>query len=270
MNIFKKKIFKRDNINMPDLTNILTNKNGHLIRKNKIIFKRKEKIINETENIVNINGSMFTAEKWLGYIPPSESLIYYDIDLNLDNKGSIPTSETPVNERVFLFCMANTGCDKGLNALKKTSYNSRIKPNELIPFRCVPTGTSLDSKYVGKKTDGQLDKYYFKEFDCEPQFRRMCDNTILNTLYENIDKEVITYSEINMSINKYDFREHFKLIGEPLNCAVSSMELCSALKTIVNNKVIYTRIRPVTLAHFMTESLIEENKEMDIYYHLYS
>jgi hypothetical protein len=271
----KKILLQRDILKLNDDYQINGVGSGDEVRyrQNKVLFKSKKngKIVDEheTTNIVNINGSMFNAEKWLGYVPPAASLVYYDLDLNLNDKGTIPSTEITAAEKVYLFCMANTGCDNAANARKKTEYNSRIAPADLLPFRCVPTGTSIDSKYTGKKTIDGLDKYYFKEFDDIPQFRRISDNTVLTTLYEPTTKPIDTYSELIMSVTVDDFKEHFNLIGRPLDCMVSSMHLCSALKETTPTGAKYTRIRPVTLVHFMTEFLIEDGKALDIIYQLF-
>lgn len=276
-------------------------------------------------NKVVTGGSLFTASKFFDIDPPT--LPPYDGDdpektggsllriINADgNYGQYtkPTDKSELSqlrqsERVWLFGVGVGGTGSDASQILDVAYNSRIEPNNLIPFRCInksgisgiqSAGDTELSKYhgIGYRTlsaastgaSAEYYCYYFKEFDNDPiiSLRNISGTSGVDLSSEDlkgfysIDKANIeTMVELNFKITKDECREFFDAANIVEDKSLSSIMLVSSFRrtaTIVDpitggmkTTEIYENFQPVTKLNISKENMSDETKGLDIIYHIY-
>lgn len=276
-------------------------------------------------NKVVTGGSLFTASKFFDIDPPS--LPPYDGDdpektggsllriINADgNYGQYtkPTDKAELtqlrgSEKVWLFGVGIGGTGSDASQILDVAYNSRIEPNNLIPFRCIDKNNILASqstigselsKYhgVGYRTlsaassgaSSEYYCYYFKEFDNDPiiSLRNISGTSgvdlsseDLKGFYSITKANIETMVELNFKITKDECREFFDAANITEGKSLSSIMLVSSYRriaTIVDpitrdtkTTEVFENFQPITKINISKENMSDETKGLDIIYHLY-
>ena len=231
----------------------------------------------ELHNKVLISGSIATASNLFIINPPIE-IPNYNTALELEN--SMPSGTTPENTPIIcLFGVADDGCGTLDSDVYVPGYVDRIAPANLFPFRYIPAGRpdishSEREIYFGRKTDtdGNI-SYYFKAFNNEPQlYLRYTDGTEITpaNMYNVVTtQEAECYVQLDLSINRLDFRDYFdKVIGWD-KARISSVSLMYAWYTEDEGYKWYQSIIPFTKLNFSFEKLVDSTKALAFEYCLF-
>ncbi len=230
--------------------------------------------VTELHNKVVISGSVATASSLFVIDPPVELPTYNEV-LNLEN--SVHT--TPANKPLIcLFGVGDDGCGTLDSDVYVPHYVDRIAPNKLYPFRYIEAGgTDISSTereiYFGRKVDESNNiYYYFKEFNNQPQlYLRYTDGTEISpaTMYNIITtQEAECYVQLDLTINRLDFREYFEKIGWD-KARISSLSLLYAWYTEEGGYKWYQDIIPFTKLNFSFEKLVDSSKSLAFEYALF-
>ena len=231
--------------------------------------------VQEVHNKVVISGSIICAARIFDIEAPAVPT--YNEALELDNSVY---GETPINvPKVCLFGIADDGCGTLDSDVYVPAYVDRIAPQNLFPFRyIIPSKTDLNADerkiYYGRKEDEEGNiSYYFKAFNNEPQiFLRYTDGTEINpaTMYNVItDQEAECYVQLDLLINRLDFREYFENVIGWDKARISSMSLLYGWYTTDGGFKYYQDIIPFTKLNFSYEKLVDSTKALSFEYSLF-
>lgn len=232
--------------------------------------------ITELHNKVVISGSIATASN-LFTIDPPVVVPSYNTALQLENSV---TGQTPLNKPLIcLFGVADEGCGTLDSDVYEPSYVDRISPAKLLPFRYITDGEADLSEsergmYFGRKVDSSNNiYYYFKAFDSTPQlYLRYTDGTEISTstMYNVItSQEAECYVQIDLTINRNDFRNYFdKVLGWD-KARISTLSLMYAWYTEESGYKWYQDIIPFTKLNFSYEKLVDSTKALSFEYSLF-
>lgn len=233
--------------------------------------------VQELHNKVVISGSIATASN-LFIIDPPVAVPNYNTALGLEN--SVEEGTTPENLPIIcLFGVGDDGCGIIDSDVFVPNYVDRIAPDKIYPFRYIAAGERDISEsereiYFGRKVDdaGNI-SYYFKAFNNEPQlYLRYTDGTEINpaTMYNVITtQEAECYVQLDLSINRLDFREYFdKVLGWD-KARVSSLSLMYAWYTEQDEFKWYQNIIPFTKLNFSFEKLVDSTKALAFEYSIF-
>lgn len=233
-------------------------------------------ILNQDHNITGIAGAGFLARKLFSALHDNTDVTpSYNDQLGLEN--NIPTPVTG-EEYVYLFAMGTGGCGKEPYQKYEPQYLSWIKPEELIPFKyCDITADipdSLRDTYYGRCERTSKIIYYFKvpENIETPEFsQRYLDGTpIDSSVYRNVrTDEGETRVQLHLKITKEEARQFFRATTGINTARVNQISLLTAYPKMVDGKVYYQNIRPLTIYNFNTIPLIDDEVGIDIKYDLY-
>lgn len=251
-------------------------------RKTKITIKDPDsgKVLGVFENKVVISGSAFAGSQLFGINPPFH-IPNYNTSLGLEysvEEGTIPIN-TPI---ICLFCVGDVGCGEKDSDVYTAGYVDRIKPDALYPFRYVDDYNDIsDSEreiYFGRKVYTDEEKagkigYYFKKFDNTPQmFLRYTDGTELTgaSIYSTeTTQDAECFVQLDLLINRLDFRDYFDQVIGWDKARVSSLSLCSAWYTENDGFKYYQDIIPFTKLNFSFERLVDNTKSLAFEYALF-
>ena len=230
----------------------------------------------ELHNKVVISGSAAVASSMFGIELPA--IPTYNEALELEN--SVYDVEPENHPLICLFGVADDGCGALDSDVFSPSYVDRIAPADLYPFRYIEPGDAdlSDSEreiYYGRKVDelGGI-FYYFKAFDNEPQlYLRYTDGTEITpgTMYNVVTtQEAECYVQLDLSINRLDFREFFdKILGWD-KARISSLSLVYAWYTMDDNNIKwYQSIIPFTKLNFSFEKLVDSSRALAFEYSIF-
>lgn len=233
-------------------------------------------ILNEGHNIVNISGSGFLTRKLFeAFHDTAEVTPTYNDQLGLDNNIPIPVT---AEEYVYLFAMGTGGCGKEPYQKYEPQYLSWIKPEELIPFRYVDISTdipdSLRETYYGRCERTNKIIYYFKRpenMESPERVQQYIDGTpIDSSVYRSVRQdEAETRVQLHLKITKEEGRAFFRSTTGINSARVNQISLLTAYPKLVEGKIYYQNIRPLTLYNFNTIPLIDDDLGVDIKYDLY-
>ena len=231
--------------------------------------------VQELHNKVVISGSIATASNLFTISPPI-IIPTYNTALELENSVSQEPLNTPI---ICLFGVGDDGCGTIDSDVFSPSYVDRIAPSELFPFRYIPAGSPDISQsereiYFGRKVDSSNNiYYYFKAFNNQPQlYLRYTDGTEItpSTMYNVVTtQEAECYVQLDLSINRIDFREYFdKVLGWD-KARISSLSLMYAWYTETGGFKYYQDIIPFTKLNFSFEKLVDSTKALAFEYALF-
>lgn len=247
-----------------------------MIRKNRIIIKNDitGEVIHDTTNKVIVAGSAFTAQKHFN-ITAQVKTPTYNTALGLENTVSEVFGENGLrrDEVVCLFAIGNDGCGPEQHQVYDVKYSSWIHQDNLIPFKYRDKTDDISeierTQYFGRKVTNDKFIYYFKAFDINPQFiQRYIDGTPIDeNIYSSTKPEQVeSFVQLKLKIGVDDCKEYFAAIGDSSGSKINSISLLTAWKKVINGKIYYQDIRPLTKLHFPNESLTEDTKALDITY----
>lgn len=193
----------------------------------------------------------------------------------------LETVATKDNHKVLLFCCGIDGCGTQNSQVYPVDYRKWIAPEDLVPFRCVPTDNDINDElrksYFGR-TEVEIKgnkyiAYYFKRFQSVPTLvQQFIDGTpVTKDIYDaESDTAAESYVEMNLKITTQDIRDFFAASTGMDDARINSISLCSAYPvTDVDGYTYFKDIRPVTKLNFPNEQFIDASKGIDIIYHIY-
>lgn len=231
--------------------------------------------VSELHNKVVISGSVATASN-LFTIDPPIALPTYNVALGLENS----VEQTPENmPLICLFGVGDDGCGVLDSDVFAPSYVDRIAPSNLYPFRYIANGEhDIDPSereiYYGRKVDDSGNIYYFfKAFNNQPQlYLRYTDGTEITpaTMYNVVTtQEAECFVQLDLSINRLDFREYFDQVLGWDKARISSLSLMYAWYTESDGYKWYQDIIPFTKLNFSYEKLVDSTKALSFEYSLF-
>ena len=244
--------------------------------KNRILFidDNTGEILREETNMVVIAGAQLSAMKHFG-LDELVPFPNYNTELGITNISGAPENE----EIACLFCCGNNGCGMETSQVYPVKYNSRIHPNNLVPFRYERSDNDLPSAqrsiYFGRKEITELGRvaYYYKAFDSEPQLHiKYTDNTQIDSNVYNIStsQKAVTYVEMRLKITVSDFRDYYINTTGLENSRINQLSILTGWKkTAEDGFVYYQNVRPLTLLNFTNEWLMDLSKAISIVYQMY-
>lgn len=238
-------------------------------------------ILGVFENKVVISGSALAAANVFGIDPPFK-IPNYNTALGLENSVD-PETEPENNPIICLFCVGDSGCGEKDTDVYTAGYVDRIKPTgDIMPFRYVDLDDDLtDSEremYFGRKVLDDVGKiaYYFKRFDNEPQmFMKYTDGTEMTaaTIYStSTTQDAECYVQLDLLINRLDFRDYFDQVLGWDHARVSTLSLCYAWYTEDEGDPSYRwyqDIIPFTKLNFSMERLVDNTKALAFEYAIF-
>lgn len=234
------------------------------------------RILNEGHNITNIAGAGFLTRKLFESLHDREEVTpSYNDQLGLDNNIPLPVTG---EEYVYLFAIGTGGCGKEPYQKYEPQYLQWIKPEELIPFKYVDIAAdipdSLRDTYFGRCERMNKLIYYFKtpeNIESPEISQRYLDGTpIDSSVYRSVRKdEGETRVQLHLKITKDEAKPFFRATTGINTARVNQISLLTAYPKMVDGKVYYQNIRPLTLYNFNTIYLIDEELGVDIKYDLF-
>jgi len=230
--------------------------------------------VTELHNKVVVSGSIAAAMNLFDvervHVPT------YNEALELQNSVTQDPSNTPL---ICLFGIGDDGCGTLDSDVFVPNYVDRIAPSNLFPFRYIEAGgTDITASereiYYGRKVDDSSNiYYYFKTFNNAPQiYLRYTDGTEITpaTMYNVITtQEAECYVQLDLNVNRLDFREYFdKVIGWD-KARISSLSLMYAWYTDDGSFKWYQDIIPFTKLNFSYEKLVDTTKALAFEYSLF-
>lgn len=239
-----------------------------------VLFKGHNKVV--------IAGGDAVARKMFDLSDTDANVIpTYNTELGIPDPGpedadaEYPfTNATEGDPKVLLFCVGTDGCGTEGSQVYAVDYNSRIKPENLIPFR-YPMATGdisdeLQKTYVGRKVDGDYIAYYFKRFTSDPTLvRQYPDGTPIDGNLYKTGLDVECYVDLTLTITKDDLRQFFIATTGIDECKLNTISLCTAYPRMVDGKIHYMDIRPFTKLNMPNEYMIDVTKGIEVIYHIY-
>lgn len=230
-------------------------------------------VLNQDHNKVILSGGEFAVSKFFEPLSRVEKITpSYNKVLGLDNDLDInPTSP----EYIYLFCIGTSGCGKEPSQRYVARYEEWTKPEDLIPFiyvdKDLDISDSLRDTYFGRKESGNRIAYYFKKpenVDNPDYIRQYLDGTPIDTsVYSSSRKdEIVTMVTLRMKILKSECRAFFRATTGIDSARVNTLSICAAWPKLIDGKIYYQSIRPVTRYNFPTIPLIEPELGMNITY----
>ena len=267
----------QDKLLNSDIRKAVSDRVGTGVKGTRIRMKNLETgEVKELHNKVVISGSVATASN-LFIIDPPVDLPTYNEALDLENSVY---HEIPQNAKLIcLFGIGDDGCGTLDSDVYYPSYVDRIPPEKLFPFRYIPVGyPDLDDSeretYYGRKVndDGSI-CYYFKAFNNDPQlYLRYTDGTEITpaTMYNAVtSQEAECYVQLDLSVNRVDFREYFEHVLGWDKARISSLSLVLAWYTDDGVYKWYQDIIPFTKLNFSYEKLVDSSKALAFEYALF-
>ena len=234
------------------------------------------KVLNEGHNIVQISGAGFLTRKLFEALhDTAEVTPSYNDQLGLEN--NIPTPIT-AEEYVYLFAMGTGGCGKEAYQKYEPEYLEWIKPEELIPFKYVDIATDIPDElrdtYYGRCERTNKIIYYFKRpenIESPERVQQFIDGTPIDaSVYRSARMDdAETRVRLHLKITKEEARAFFRATTGINTARVNQISLLTAYPKMVDGKIYYQNIRPLTLYNFNTIYLIDEALGVDIKYDLY-
>jgi hypothetical protein len=245
------------------------------IKKTEVIYYIEGTDIELTRNYnkVILPGAGFTARAHFNINVPEITPTYNSV-LGLENT----VSETPIvgAEKVYLFCVGTDGCGEQPSQVYNVDYGKWIQPGSLVPFRMPLLANDLDDtsreKYFGRRVIDSRAAYYFKSFETEPEWKQQyIDGTpIDSTVYDSTKTdEIESFVVLRLKITKQDCREFFINTTGINDAKVNTLSLCTGWAKVIDGKIYYQDIRPLTKLNIPNEALIDTTKGIDIVYHIY-
>lgn len=250
-----------------------------------VLFKGKNKVV--------LSGGDIVARK-LFDISSSTVIPTYNSELSLnDGSGNATAGYTFPNTvfsgtaakqndpKILLFCIGTDGCGTSGSQIYTVDYNSRIKPESLVPFRFIASGSSLDpadladTTYFGSKSvtvgTKTFTAYYFKTFEAAPEYHaEFSDGTaITSNVYSSQNTDVDCYVQLTLKITKEEIREYFKATSGDDQCRFNTISLCAAYPARKSNHNYMLDIRPITKLNISNEYMIDVTKGVEIIYQIY-
>ena len=259
-------------LNLKEKTSIRT----HVVMRKILPDGSLGEILIEGHNIVQIAGAGFLTRKLFEALhDEAEVTPSYNDQLGLDN--NIPTPKT-AEEYIYLFAMGTGGCGKEAYQKYEPNYLGWIKPEELIPFKYVDISTDIADElretYYGRCERTNKIIYYFKRpenMDAPERVQQYIDGTpIDSSVYRSARQdEAETRVRLHLKITKEEARSFFRATTGINTARVNQISLLTAYPKMVEGKIYYQNIRPLTLYNFNTINLIDETIGVDIKYDLY-
>lgn len=228
-------------------------------------------------NKVIIPGSIYTASKHFGIVPPVK-LPTYNTALGLDGIQALSDAQE-LSAKVVLFCVGTDGCGPESSQVFDVDYTKWIRPESLVPFRYVFDDNDLSpamrERYFGRKKLLGTDviAYYFKAFETEPTLNvQYIDGTPIDEniyLSHKSMSEAETFVELKLTITKDDCREFFDKTTGINDAKINTISLLTGVPVVIDGYTYYQGVRPLTKLNFPNESLIDLTKGIDITYHIY-
>lgn len=233
-------------------------------------------LINTGHNKIILSGAEFGAAKFFEPLSRVDKITpAYNNVLGLDETLDItPTSP----EFVYLFCMGTSGCGKDPSQLFESKYEQWTKPEDLIPFMYVDKDNdiseSLRNTYYGRRESGTRIAYYFKKpdnIDNPDYIRQYLDGTPIDSsvFSNNRTDQIITMVQLRLKILKGEARAFFRATSGIDTARVNTISLCTAWPKLIDGKVYYQSIRPLTRYNFPSIPLIDPELGLDIKYDLF-
>lgn len=277
-----KRIVAHEFNDMRDLSKL---KGFHSNPRTEIIFRdpvTKEVLFKAHNKVVGAGGDM-VARKLFDIATEQNPVVIpsYNTELEIPDPGPEDpdasydfTSAKEGDPKVLLFAIGTDGCGTEGSQIFAVDYNSRIAPNAIIPFRYPMKSNDLSDElqetYVGRKEDGDYVAYYFKRFTSGPELHEQyLDGTpIEGNVYES-GQDFEIYVETVLTITKDDAREFFIATTGIDECRFNTMSLLYAYPRMVNGKIYFMDVRPLTKLNISNEYLIDVTKGVEIIYHTY-
>lgn len=288
-----KKLMAVDGLDIKDTTASSSKKKNYYDTKIIIRDDRTKEVLFKGKNKVVLSGGDIVAKK-LFDIAADTIIPTYNTELNLNNgSGTTNSSYTFPNTsftgtaakkndpKILLFCIGTDGCGESGSQIYTVDYNSRIKPEALVPFRFIPASSSLDPAtladevYFGSKTvttgGNNFTAYYFKAFEAPPVlYRTYTDGAaIASNVYTSGNTEVDCYVELTLKITKEEMREYFTATVGLDQCRFNTISLCAAYPLRKGDHTYMQDIRPITKLNISNEYMIDVTKGVEIIYQIY-
>lgn len=233
-------------------------------------------ILNDGQNKVILSGAEFAVSKFFEPLSRVERITpTYNAALGLDNTLDINATSP---EYVYLFCMGTSGCGKNPSERYESKYEEWTKPEDLIPFmyvdKSLDIADSLRDTYFGRKESGNRIAYYMKEpenIDSPDYIRQYLDGTPIDTSVFNSSRKdpIVTMVQLRMKILKAEGRGFFRATTGIDTARVNTISLCTAWPKVIDGKIYYQSIRPLTRYNFPSIPLIDPELGIDIKYDLF-
>ncbi|WP_301214371.1 hypothetical protein [uncultured Clostridium sp.] len=321
-----KNLFISDRNGIKESKNILPTYNGIGPKATDILITDHvtgKPLFRDSNKIVT-SGSLFVASKFFDIEPPhlepydSNSVMSiinkfsgdpnvgntwgkYNPDISLGGTEDANKSATDIrrrNQHVMFFALGSETKSIEASQILDVDYNSRIEPDDVVPFIMADNmdsllGNTVDKEKVfekyggfGKRTGSAGTKYcyYFKKFDTDPVIYLRDVTSIDKTAVEisnfyNDNKKrkrnIEVCVELNFSMTKDECRDFFTLTQRTPK--ITTIELISAYEINMTNGSsdpimkghYYENIIPVTKLFISPESIEDATKGLDIVYHVY-
>lgn len=240
------------------------------------IYDSNGKLVNEGHNKIILSGAEFAVSKYFEPLSRVEKITpTYNAALGLDNTlDTTPTSP----EYVYLFCVGTSGCGKDPSQVYESRYEEWTKPEDLVPFLYVDKDNdiidSLRNTYYGRRESGTKIAYYFKKpenIDNPDYIRQYVDGTPIDSNVFNSSRtdRIITMVQLRMKVLKNETRSFFRNTTGINSAKMNTISLCTAWPKLIDGKVYYQNIRPLTRYNFPTIPLIEAELGYDVKYDLF-
>ena len=223
-------------------------------------------------NKIILPGAAFTARCHFE-LPRTEVTPSYNTELQLEN-SVYETPSTP--EKAYLFCVGTDGCGRENSQVREVNYSKWLPTTYMVPFRFPLLSEDISvakkEKYHGRKVIGNRAAYYFKTFESAPTLiQRFEDGTSIDSAiyYSTKDSEVETFVELRLKVTEEECREFFAQTVGINEARINTIQICTAWKKVIDDKVYYQDIRPLTKYNMPNEQLIELSKGLDIVYQIY-
>lgn len=234
------------------------------------------KLLNNGSNKVILSGAEYAVSKFFESLSRVEKITpTYNDALGLDENLDInPTSP----EYIYLFCAGTSGCGKDPSQRYEAKYEEWTKPEDLIPFMYVDKdldiSDSLRSTYYGRRASGNKIAYYFKKpenMDNPDYIRQYLDGTPIDTSVFNSARtdQIITMVQLRLKYLKGEGRAFFRATTGIDTARVNTLSLCTAWPKLIDGKIYYQSIRPMTRYNFPSIPLIDPELGLDIKYDLF-
>lgn len=243
----------------------------------------------ETENMVELGGSIFTLEKLFGVKAKLNVQFLEDIipDVKLPDEKPI-TEFYPKDTVVCLFGVGTGGAGESMTDVVPVRYHER-EIKDMIPIRQTANELTADEaeKYWFRKTvtvDGApKTAYYLKRFENDPEIKVLWRDAegdddgseVQDNVHETPESNttpIETFVELVLKVNKKDVREYFQDSGNVEQTRINSIGLFTGIKHKVQDIPELYDYRQVKLFSKLNinNEMLTLAKDLTIVYRIYT
>lgn len=254
---------------------------GYGLHKNQYGVSDLDEVVFDTSNIVPVGGVQYAMEMIFGVLGPvSVPTLDGKYQIGAQNSTLISGDRMPYQygQKVCLFGIGCEGAADNNLTVKEAKYTD-FDVNGMIPFRYTNDALSDTdrTKYWGQKVVNNINAYYLKSFDGEPEIYHLYKNGVDGSDGSSADTDSIynssseigieTFTQVLLTITKDDVREWFEIEGGNIEVPrVNSIGLFTAIYDSQKND--YANIKLFSKLNIPTEPL-SLSKDMNIIYRVY-